>query len=443
MPLEHGISAHGLGGGSDLPIPAEFAIAGGTAALTVSFAVLLIAWRHPRFTSARGRPVPGWLVSIVESTAFAVVLRALGLVLLGYFGWAALAGQDLVINPVLGVFYVWIWVGIVPFSLLFGPAFKAISPARTLHLLLAKAMRVDPRQGVLEFPARLGYWPAAIGLFAFVWMELVYAYSTELASVRFWFAAYLAIMLVGGALFGSRWLERADPFEVYSTLVGHLSVWGRDEDGRLVWMNPMRNLTRIRPEAGLVAVVAVLLGSTAYDSFRDSNWWLRKTQFLERGEVTALSTLALLATVLIVGVTFALATMATGTDDRTPRRSLPAVFAHSLVPIIIGYMVAHYLTYFVEVGQQTLIQASDPLSNGSNLLGTGDWQVNYWLSYHPTLLATIKVLAIVVGHVLGCVAAHDKAIAVLPRRHHVTGQLPLLAAMVLYTFSGLYLLFGV
>ena len=43
-----------------------------------------------------------------------------------------------------------------------------------------------------------------------------------------------------------------------------------------------------------------------------------------------------------------------------------------MVPIIVGYIVAHYLTYLVEVGQQTLIQASDPLSNGSNLFGTAD-----------------------------------------------------------------------
>lgn len=76
-------------------------------------------------------------------------------------------------------------------------------------------------------------------------------------------------------------------------------------------------------------------------------------------------------------------------------------------------------------------------------LGTSDLTITYWLSQNPTLLATIKVLAIVTGHVLGVIAAHDKAIEVLPRRHQVTGQLPLLLAMVLYTLGGLYLLFGI
>ena len=53
-----------------------------------------------------------------------------------------------------------------------------------------------------------------------------------------------------------------------------------------------------------------------------------------------------------------------------------------------------------------------------------------------------KVLAVVTGHVLGVVAAHDRAIKMLPPRHRLTGQLPLLLVMVAYTVTGLSLLFG-
>jgi hypothetical protein len=128
--------------------------------------------------------------------------------------------------------------------------------------------------------------------------------------------------------------------------------------------------------------------------------------------------------------------------DGVRRLELPDLFAHSVVPIIVGYMVAHYLTFFVESGQQTLIQLSDPMATGANLLGTANWQVSYWLSLHPGFLAVTKVLAVVTGHVLGVIAAHDRAVALLPRRHQLTGQLPLLFVMVFYTVSGLYLLFG-
>jgi hypothetical protein len=228
---------------------------------------------------------------------------------------------------------------------------------------------------------------------------------------------------------------------VYSTLVGHLSVFGRTADGTLVLRSPLGNLDGVRAAPGLVAVVAVLFGSTAFDSFKDSTEWLKITQSVDVSS-TWLDLAALLVFCLVVGVTFAAATMATGVHEAASRGALPDLFAHSVVPIVVGYVVAHYLSYFVEVGQQTLVLLSDPMSNGSNLLGTADWSVNYWISEHPTFLAVTKVLAVVTGHVLGVIAAHDRAIKLLPRRHQLTGQLPLLVVMVFYTITGLYLLFG-
>ena len=432
---------HGLGGGGDLPIPAFLAVAAGTAALTLSFVVLLLAWRAPRFGDGRGeRAVPAGLARILDSTGWSLMLRVLGLAFFCFMLWPALFGPDSLINPIFGVVYVWLWVGLVPASLLLGRFYRAISPSRTLYLMLARATGQPPSHGLREYPAWLGYWPAAGGLFAFVWLELVSPDATYLGPLRLWMALYLALMVVGSAVYGDRWLERADPFEVYSTLLAHLSPWGRDEGGRLVWVSPLRHLSRIPAEGGLVAVVAVLLGSTAYDSWRDTATWIR---FLQGSNIspTIWGTLGLLAAIAIVGVTFAAASMATGVE-RVHRWQVPRRLAHSVVPIIVGYMVAHYFSFFVQTGQLTLIQLSDPMGVGSNLLGTADWEVNYWLAQHPTFLATTKVLAIVTGHVLGVIAAHDRALEILPKRHQVTGQLPLLFAMVLYTFMGLYLLFG-
>lgn len=82
------------------------------------------------------------------------------------------------------------------------------------------------------------------------------------------------------------------------------------------------------------------------------------------------------------------------------------------------------------------------MSTGADLLGTAHLRVSYWISAHPTFLAVVKVLSVVMGHVLGVIAAHDRAIKLLPRRHQLTGQLPLLVVMVVYTVTGLSLLFG-
>jgi hypothetical protein len=444
--------AHGIGGASDLPISPELAIAGAVAALTVSFTVLAVAWREPRYDDASpGRPAPAWISGLVAHPAFRVALRVVGMVLFLYMVMVAMFGRDLVINPFFGIFYVWWWVGLVPFSLAFGPVWKAISPVRTINLAFAKISGGDPDEGMFRYPERLGHWPAAIGLFAFVWLELVYPYSTELGPVRLWCAIYVAAMLLGGALFGSTFYERADPFEVYSGLVAKMSAWGT-HDGRVVVRSPLANLATVVPRPGLVAVTAVLFGSTAFDSFKDSTTWIRFLQqhaiindnpvFSPDTAVTVADNLALLLFCAGVGVIFSVATVATGVGAGTDRRALPARFAHSIVPIIVGYIVAHYLTYFVEVGQQTLVYASDPFSDGSNYLGTANLQPSYWLSNHPTLLANTKVLAVVAGHVLGVIAAHDRAIKVLPTRHQLTGQLPLLFAMVGFTAGGLFLLFA-
>jgi hypothetical protein len=280
-----------------------------------------------------------------------------------------------------------------------------------------------------------------------VWQELVNPYSAYVSSVRIWLIAYLGLMLVGAALFGDEWFRRADPFEAYSNLLAKLSVWGRDA-GRLVVRTPLRNLATTVPRPGLLALVAVLFGSTAFDSYKDSISWQRfvgSANDLGLGTVLT-NTLGLLVFCLVVGVTFTVAAVTTGVDTEGPdavrRRDLPRLLAHSVVPIIVGYMTAHYLSYLVEQGQAALIHLSDPMVRGDNYLGTANWSVSYFLSFHPTLLAILKVLAVVAGHIVGVVTAHDRAISLLPRRHQVTGQIGLLVVMVAYTVTGLYLLMG-
>ena len=61
----------------------------------------------------------------------------------------------------------------------------------------------------------------------------------------------------------------------------------------------------------------------------------------------------------------------------------------------------------------------------------------------PAFLAALKVSFVVAGHVFAVVAAHDRAIALLPKAHRLSGQLAMLLLMVTYTFTGLFLLFSV
>ena len=58
------------------------------------------------------------------------------------------------------------------------------------------------------------------------------------------------------------------------------------------------------------------------------------------------------------------------------------------------------------------------------------------------MLATLKVACVVAGHIAAVVAAHDKALRLLPQGQQLTAQLAMMLVMVGYTFTGLYLLFG-
>ncbi len=369
------------------------------------------------------------------------MLRIVGFAFTLYVAFAALFGLDSLINPTFGVFYVLLWVGLVPLSLAFGPVYRAISPVRTINWALARLTGGDPENGLRDYPARLGYWPAALGLLAFVWMELVFPGNADLSSVRLWLAVYVGVMLVGGAIYGNTFFARADPFEVYSTLVGHLCPLRR-VDGRIRLVNPFTNLASIEVLPGLLPVCAVLLGSTAFDSLGGSELWLTNTQDLGVSR-QAIGTLGLVSLVTLVGLLFGGATMLTGVHQGHARTKLPGAFAHSLVPIIVGYVFAHYLSMLIESGQQTFIQLGDPLSNGANVLGLAGHTVNYWLSEHPTFLATTKVLGVLTGHVVAVIAAHDAAMRLLPKRDQLSGQLALLFVMVGFTAGGLLLLFGV
>ena len=290
-----------------------------------------------------------------------------------------------------------------------------------------------------------------MGLFAFVWLELASPNPASLPWVQTWLLIYALVLLSGAWLYGQRWFARVDPFGVYSMAVSRLSPFRRNaETGRIVIGNPFDHLPSLPIRPGVVAMLAVLLGSTAFDSFSSSVTWRNFADRLARAahgvpasvSSSALRTVGLLVFVAVVATTFSLAARATGGVDREQRRALPGQMAHSLIPIVVGYIFAHYLSYLVERGQQAVFSLADPFGRGWNLLGLAHLHVGYVLSMHPTVLAVIKVSCVVTGHIVAVIAAHDRALRLLPAGHQLTGQLTMMLVMVGYTFTGLYLLFS-
>lgn len=446
------VLAHGLGGSSDLPVPYAYAVVGAAWALTFTFALVAFAWRRPRFDPQKpGRPLPAALTRLVDARATRWTVAGVALVFAVWVVLAGLCGPQTQNNALLGAFYVLLWVGLVALSLLFGPVWRVISPVRTVYLLLGRITPQRLSRPRLSYPENWGYRPAALGLFAFVWMELASPNPASLPWVKTWLLVYAVVLLGGAWLCGQRWFARVDPFGVYSVAVSRLSPFRRNPDtGRIVIGNPFDHLPSLPVRPGVIAMLAVLLGSTAFDSYSSSPTWRNFADRLTRAahsvpttvSSSALRTIGLIIFISVVALTFSLAARATGGVDREQRRALPGQMAHSLIPIVVGYIFAHYLTYLVERGQQAIFALADPFGRGWNLLGLAHLHVAYVLSMHPSILAGTKVACVVTGHITAVIAAHDKALRLLPVGHQLTGQLTMMLVMVGYTFTGLYLLFG-
>jgi len=115
-------------------------------------------------------------------------------------------------------------------------------------------------------------------------------------------------------------------------------------------------------------------------------------------------------------------------------------FAHTLVPIALAYVVAHYFSLLAFQGQAMAYLASDPLGDGSDLFGTAGQTVDYAI-ISATGVWYVQVGALVIGHVAGLALAHDRALVVYDRLRDATrSQYWMLAVMVAFTTFGLWLL---
>jgi len=213
--------AHGLVGKQDLPIPTWLFVWAASAVLIASFVALAALWPTPRLQVPRERTVAR-VPALLEPLCGALGVAAFALVL--YAGFAG--AQDTRTNILPTVVFVIFWVGMPIASLLFGDVFRAFNPWRaTGHAVgwLAKRLGGDALPDALTYPARLGYWPAALGILAFVWIELAWAQQDVPSSLATVAVLYAALQLLAMSLFGvAAWSDRGDAFGVYFAMFARL-----------------------------------------------------------------------------------------------------------------------------------------------------------------------------------------------------------------------------
>jgi hypothetical protein len=429
--------AHGVGSRTDLPIPIGLALYGAGAAILLSFAVLLLFWRTPRLGgTASGRPLPVGVQRAVDSGVLRRLLQAGALAGGVLLAAVALTGPpETSRNLAPWALYVTFWVGLVPASLVLGPVWRVANPLRLLHRGLRPLVPAAP--GAARLPA-LGLWPAAASLTVFLWLELVHPDRAEPTTVALFLIANAVVQVALALWFGEDWFATGDGFEVCSSLIARLSPWGRRDDGRLVLRNPLTNAIATPHRSGLAAVVVVLLGSTAFDGLSRTVFW--QTGPGRANDILS-GTLGLAAMIALVAALYLLGTRLSGRLAGQPGGVQPRRYAATVIPIALGYTVAHYFSLLVLDGQTTWILASNPFGvPGVDLFSTYGNVVDL-TAVGADAIAYVQVGAIVTGHVLGVTLAHERAL-LSARRARASDQLPLVVVMVVFTVGGLGLLFG-
>jgi hypothetical protein len=449
-------AAHGLVVRADLPIPEWLFGWAATVVLIVSFVGLAVLWPTPRLQDDSWRPLEGPVARLLSSGVLSRICGLIGVLMLMAVIYTGLAGQQIATaNFSPNFVYVVFWVGLVPVSVIFGDVFRAFNPWRAIGLgfaWIAGKVSGGPLPEPLPYPERLGNWPAAIGILAFVWLELVAEGGETPANVAIAAIIYSVATLIGMALYGTEaWIGRAEAFSVYFNLFSRISPLEK-RDGRLGRRRALSGLAALNPEAGTVALLMIMIGSVTFDGLSGGVLW-------NSGLVPQLQTFwgllglgpgptleltfatGLILCIIVVAGFYRLGILGAKSvgGDKTVA-GLSRSFAHTLVPIAVVYVMAHYVSLLVVQGQSLIYLISDPLGQGSDFFGTADVSINYGL-VGQELYWYLQVAFVVLGHVAGLILAHDRALVLYDKaRLAVRSQYWMLAVMIGFTSLALWLL---
>jgi hypothetical protein len=433
--------AHGLVQREQLPIPQWLFAWAAAAVLVISFFALAVLWPQPRLERDSWKPMPGG--RFIASAPVQVVCGAIGVSLLGVTIAAGYVGSGTALDNWAPTFIlITFWVGLVFASILFGDIFRAFSPWRALGRMLPSMNK--------PYPEKWGRYPAAIGLLAFTWIELVSGWGDHPARLVTAAVLYTCGTLAFQYVYGvETWQRRGESFAVYYNLFSRMSVF-ETRDRAVGVRAPLAGLPRLDPAAGTVFLVTVMIGTVTFDGLSQGPLW----QNLSADMVDALdgvfsaltaariaSTIGLAFGVALVGGFYRLGIEgARSVGGDLSVKQLERGFIHTLLPIAAVYVAAHYFTFLIFEGQAINYLASDPFGQGWDLFGTVTSGIDYSI-FPQKDTWYVQVAFVVVGHVAALTLAHDRALTLYgDARLAIRSQYWMLGIMVGFTSLALWLL---
>ena len=445
-------SAHAFAQRYDLPLPLWHLLAGAGAVVALSFGAALrvdAAGRYVHSITLATIPdaVAGPVGTILKGLSLAALALLVGVGFLGPQGdW------DSNLMPV--AVWVWWWVGFSFLTIVLGPFWRVFDPWRAGADAFARWTSLRP--------ARPGHgrecWPAVALFLGFCLAELVWTENAVPAKLAAAVLGWTLLAWAGMALVGREtWRRRFDPFDrVFGLLARFAPLTWSTQAGRTVarlrW--PGSGLLRASGpvSASLTAFVLAMVATVSFDGFSETPLWedvtgaavgaLYATGFVHRFGYGAAGSLVkasgLLAAPLVFGAVFLAACALVGRIGGEGAGTAARRFAPSLVPIAVGYHVAHYFSYLLVQGQAALPLLSDPFGLGWDLFGTRGREVDIGAVDMRTVWF-VAVAAIVSGHAVAVLVAHVEATRAYGSRVAVS-QMPLLVLMIGYTMLSLWIL---
>jgi hypothetical protein len=279
-----------------------------------------------------------------------------------------------------------------------------------------------------------------LAVLAFAWLELVDVHRDDPRRLGLLALIYALVQLLGMGAFGiEAWSTRGDGFGAAFSLYGRIApVTTRDR--RVFTRRPLNGLARLTdPPVATAALVCTLIGATGFDGFSNSALWGETGVKLIQNLIDSGWSFSA-STELVRGAGLVLAVLLTYGLYRLGAGSAKSAqaYAPSLVPIALGYLLAHYFSLLVTQIQGVPLLVAHPL--GPSVAPHLD----------PKALSTatiwyVQFAALLAGHVAGLVVAHERALVLHSGDPRAAGrsQRGLLCVMVAFTCAGLYILSAV
>jgi hypothetical protein len=451
--------AHGFGQRFTLPLPFWLYASAACTALLLSF--LGLVFIKPGRAASRAHAagpdnlaVPAQMPLQHSAPVWVWMFCNAGLMLLATI--AGLAGTQAASSNFA---MTWFWI---VFVLLFfylagftGTHYRLLNPWWCASQCLAASGLLRNRQ-VLRYPPWLGQWPALAGFMLLIALEL-FGHASP-ARLGGFLAAYSLICATGCLIWGrATWFAHGDLFDgLFRNMALLWAPLRRGGDGDSARSMLLQGFVGW---GGQLLIIA-MLAATAFDALRESlPWagalWSTLLTVFPQNTQNPLEVLAalsehyrraeMLAWLVMPGIYALIMALTVGLSRRLAPTAHSwqhdmGLAAMALLPLVLGYHLAHYFTLILSEAPNTLHLLSDPLGRGWNLLGTA----NRWRA--PVLLETdtvwhCQVAFIVLGHLGGVLVSHLQACQIhAGRKALVISQLPTLLWMLGLTTWGLWTL---